>query len=136
MVYQKGGLSFAADELADVVTDIEPRLVVESGKRLIKQENFRIQYQRADKCGSLPHPAGKLGRAGRLKLSQTISIQKFMGPFFHFRIQGMLNFGTEEHIPVNAAPFKQLISLKHISDFILLFLNRLSVQENFPLFRL
>ncbi len=35
MGYQKGGFSFAADDLADVVTDIEPRLVVESGKRLI-----------------------------------------------------------------------------------------------------
>ena len=69
---QKSGLAGSADDLADVVADGEPGLVVQGGEGLVEEQKLRLHEQGADEGGPLAHAPGQLGRPGAGELFQAV----------------------------------------------------------------
>ena len=70
----------AADDRADIITDGESCLIIKSRKRLIEQQNIRLQRQCPNQRRPLPHAAGKLGRPCVIKILKPIRIKKLSQP--------------------------------------------------------
>ena len=54
---KEGGLPGFPDDLTDVITDSQPRLVVKGREWLIKQQEFRFQKEGPYQSRSLAQPA-------------------------------------------------------------------------------
>ena len=116
MCHKNCCLSLFFDDLSDIITDVQPRLVVESGERLVKQQKIRLHRQCTDQCRSLPHTAGKLGRAGIGKGFQAVCLHHLPDFFFPLGCQRARNLKAQQNVAVDGPPFKQVVSLQHVAD--------------------
>ena len=108
---QNGRIAFFPYDLSDIIPDLESGLVIQRGEWFIQKQKIRIQYECADKSGTLPHAAGQLRRSGIFEISKTVKIQKFSGFLFCLCSQHMLYFQSEDDIIENCPPLEQLIML-------------------------
>ena len=113
---EHGGLVFAADDFVDVVADAEPGLIIERGKGLVEKQNLRIDRQRADECGALPHAARELRGIVFQKIFQPVFFRKRKRPRPVFGRVGFLNFQGQKDIFFNGAPREEFVFLKHITE--------------------
>ena len=77
-----------------IITDRQPRLKIECGKRLIEQQKLRVGRQRPDQRRSLAHPAGKLRRMGISEAPEPIIAQHLLDPRLCLFIKPVLDLQT------------------------------------------
>ena len=113
--HQDGGFLLPADDLADVVSHVEPGLVVQGGEGFIQEEKVRFQHQGADKGRPLAHAAGELRGAGAGEGLKAIDVQKLISLLPGPGGEHVLDLQAQDHVVVDGAPFKQFVVLQHIA---------------------
>ena len=107
---------FLFDDAVNVVRYRKPRLIVQCRKRFVKEQQGRAQYQRSDQRRPLAHSAGELAWFDMPEIPQPVLPHQLFCKLNIFRRQTVLDLQTKRHIPINIAPFKKLIFLRHIAN--------------------
>ena len=105
---------------ADVVSHVEPGLVVQGGEGFIQEEKVRFQHQGADKGRPLAHAAGELRGAGAGEGLKAINVQKLISLLPGPGGEHVLDLQAQDHVVVDGAPFKQFVVLQHIAYVVVL----------------
>lgn len=130
MCDQKGGFPGVPDDLADIITYLQACLIVQGGKRLIEQEQFRIQNQSADQGGSLAHSSGQFGGPGCGKLFQPVLGEQLICLSAGCGVNFSADLQAQKYIAVNGAPFKQMVMLEHVADIFVIVGERFSCEQD------
>ena len=89
---------------------------IESGKRLVHEQDVRMYHQRTGKAHPLPHAAGQLARIGGLETVEPDQIDGGQGALADFAPRHVLRLQTQRDIFEDGEPGKQRETLKHHGD--------------------
>ena len=123
---QEGGLAGSSDDLADIIADGEPGLVVQGGEGFIEEKKLRLHEQGSDEGGPLAHAPGQLGRLGAGKLFQAILFEHGLCMPFCFRGEPAADLCAKQDISPDAPPLEEVVVLQHVADLIGILGQRLS----------
>ena len=129
MSNKNSGALLSAENTADIIGYFQTRLIVQCGEWFIQKQKIRLKCQRADQCSALTHSAGQLGRTRVLKAVETIGTQHIADSFLYFQSIVMLHLRTQNGVAKDAAPFQQVILLRHKAG-------TAGANDDFSLFRL
>ena len=76
MCDQNRSLILLANDPVYLIAELQPRLIIECGKRFVEQQQFRIERQGTYQCHFLPHSARKLCGIIMQKIAEAVLLQK------------------------------------------------------------
>src|SRR6516164_2447114 len=113
---QERGLVRLFERLGEIVLQHHAGLRIDRRERLVKQENVRIDRQRACQRHPLAHAARELMRVMRAEFRELEIGQQALGAALALLYRQTLNFDTEHDVLGHRAPWQQQVLLQHEGD--------------------
>ncbi len=105
-----------APQVEEVVAQRFGRQHIESGKRLIHEQDVGMNHQRAREAHPLAHAAGELARIGGLEAVEADEVDRLQRAPAHLRHRHAEGFEAELHVLQHRQPREQRKALEHHRD--------------------
>ncbi len=124
------GLLVLQPQIQQLLLQHNPRLRIKRTKRLIHDDQPRIERQRTYDIAPLTHPARKLMRIAVFKSGKPNYLQQFFASFSAFRFRHSPYFKRKFNILPQGAPRVKVIFLRDITDIQKLLPCRFAINQN------